>query len=185
MINIELPEDLTQILDKIIDYHKINIKPRKEMLYEYYNGNHVAINNKRQESRHLPNNKIVNPYPRYIVNTIKGYFLGKPVRYDIEDSRCYEVLDDIFDNNNEDYINIELEKTLSIMGEAFELVFINEDKEIKIAQLPPLNTIAIYDDSITPKLSAVIRYYEVSSDFILNNKPKTTVEVYLSDRIDR
>lgn len=185
MINIELPEDLTQILDKIIDYHKINIKPRKEMLYEYYNGNHVAINNKRQESRHLPNNKIVNPYPRYIVNTIKGYFLGKPVRYDIEDSRCYEVLDDIFDNNYEDDINIELEKTLSIMGEAFELVFINEDKEIKIAQLPPLNTIAIYDDSITPKLSAVIRYYEVSSDFILNNKPKTTVEVYLSDRIDR
>ena len=176
MINIELPEDLTQILDKVIHYHKTNIKPRKEMLYEYYNGNHMAIKNKRQESRHLPNNQIVNPYPRYIVNTVKGYFLGKPVRYDVEDNACYEALDDI---------NIELEKTLSIMGEAFELVFINEDKEIKIAQLPPLNTIAIYDDSITPKLSAVIRYYEVTNDFILNNKAKTTAEVYLSDRIDR
>lgn len=185
MINLELPNDLTQVLDKIIDYHKINIKPRKAMLLDYYNGNHTAILNKKAEATHLPNNKIVNPYPRYIVNTVKGYFLGKPIRYDVKEEHFYETLDDIFDANYEDDINIELEKTLSITGEAFELVFINEDKEIKIAQLPILDTIAIYDDSIVPKLNAVIRYYNVDVYYLTNTKPKTIAEVYLKDRIER
>ena len=185
MIQITLPENLASILPSVIDYHKTNIKPRKQMLLDYYNGKHINILKKKGADIYQPNNKIVNPYPRYITNTVNGYFLGKPVRYDVEEVSFYEKLDNIFDNNYEDDVNIEMEKTLSVMGETFELVFINEDKEIKFTQLPPLETIPIYDDSLIPKLSAVIRYYEVAVDFLLNPTPKTVAEVYLKDKIQR
>ena len=186
MIYMTLPEDKVNIIPTLIRYHKSEILKRRQMLFDYYNGKHTAILNKKRQSNNVPNNKIINPYPRYIVNTVQGYFLGKPVRYDSHDRALYEMIDDIFDNNYEDDLNLELAKSLSICGEAFEVVLLtkeaNQSLAVKFAQLPALQTMAIYDDSVIPKLTAVFRYYEVRD--YLTNKDITKVEIYLDDRIE-
>ena len=185
MIYMTLPEDKAPIINTLIKYHKSHILGRKEMLFDYYNGKHTGILNKKRQSKNVPNNKIINPYPRYIVNTVQGYFLGKPVRYDSNNKAIYEAIDDIFDNNYEDDINLELAKSLSICGEAFELVLLTKENgsaNVKFAQLPSLQTMAIYDDSVIPRLTAVFRYYEVHD--YLTNKDITKVEIYLDNCIE-
>lgn len=187
MIYMTLPEDKTALISTLIRYHKNEILKRKQMLFDYYNGKHTAILNKKRKSKNVPNNKIINPYPRYIVNTVQGYFLGKPVRYDSLDKALYEAIDDIYDDNYEDDLNIELAKSLSICGEAFEVILLTKDNEedssaIKFAQLPALQTMAIYDDSVIPKLTAVFRYYDVHD--YMTSQDITKVEIYLEDRIE-
>ena len=186
MIYMTLPEDKTSIIPTLIKYHKGHVFNRKKMLFDYYNGKHTEILNKKRQSKNVPNNKIINPYPRYIVNTVQGYFLGKPVRYDSNNNDLYEAIDDIFDSNYEDDLNLELAKSLSICGEAFEVILLTKEADqslvVKFAQLPALQTMAIYDDSVIPKLTAIFRYYEVHD--YLTNKDITKVEIYLEDKIE-
>lgn len=166
-----------EIKEYIEDY-KLNEVPRLKMLEDYYIGKHAII--KREKGDKLVNNKLVNPYAKYITDMLTGYFIGQPVTYTAvnnesdQDDLLLENLVEIFKANDEQEKNLERGKICSKQGRAYELIYINEDTEPRIANLSPLECFIIYDNSIEPKKKFAIRFYNVSS---LNNT-HMEVEVY-------
>lgn len=181
MLNFTLSTDTNKLIKELVDYHKQNIRPRYEHLMAYYMAKHDIT--KRPVEDGKPNNKVVNSYPDLIVNTVQGYMLGQPVKYMSEDQPFAEAVQEVLYSNNEEDHNIEILKSTSITGEAFELVYLDEDANVAFAQLPNEQTIAVYDDSIKPKLQLALRYYEVGT---LNKggQAKYRVELYWPDRIE-
>ena len=187
MLNFILPEDPKKIIDELIAYHKQYLLPRYENLMAYYMGQHAIKNRTADDGK--PNNKVANPYPDLIISTVAGYMLGQPVKY-MSDDEAYttDVQSILYDNDEEDH-NIEMLKTFSIQGEAFELVYLDEDANVCFTQLPNEQTIVVYDDSIKPKMQLALRYYEIGelSNTIADRKGAGTdykVELYWPDRID-
>lgn len=181
MINFYLPTNKHKMIDALISHHKKNLLPRYSKLYGYYKGEHAILN--KQAAANTPNNRIVNPYPAFIVNTVQGYFLGQPVRYESKDGSMTSILYPILDANTEDDENVELAKTLSIAGEAYELVYMDEEAQIQFVQLPNDETIVHYSSSLKPKIDIALRYYEeAAADDEAN--PVRYVELYYADRIE-
>lgn len=181
IVKLNLPEDTTTLIDSLIAYAKVNVFPRQQQLIDYYNGKHAILN--KTVKKDMPNNKIVNPYPHYIVNTVQGYFLGQPVRYESKDEKYAQTISDILDNNNEDDNNLELEKTLATVGEAYELVYLDEDSNICFSPLPVNETIMVYNTTVKPKAQVCLRFYTINS-IVKDADPVTKIELYWPDRID-
>jgi len=181
MLSFTLPSDPIQLIKDLIDYHKQNLLPRYEKLQAYYMGQHDITKRRTEDGK--PNNKVVNPYPDLIISTVAGYMLGQPVKYTSEDEAYLQNVQDVLSCNNEEDHNLEILKTFSVQGEAFELVYLDENADICFAQLPNEQTIAIYDDLIKPQLQLVLRYYPIGS-LKKDVDPQYKVELYWPDRID-
>lgn len=151
------------------DYlNAFNAKKSIGHLFAYYRGEHDILNRTAKGSQ--PNNKLVNAFPSYITNVNIGYFLGSPVRYTSMDENFIQVLQDIFLYNDEQDENIVLARFASIAGTAFELVYIDEDSQIRFNEISPEEMVVIYDDKITPEPIYAVRKWE--------KKRVTHLEVY-------
>ena len=128
-----------------------------------------------------PNHKVVNPYANYITDIMTGYFLGDPVTYTSEDSELLNVLNAIYNYNDESAENAELSQDASITGVAFEILYLDADKQIRFEAISSLGGIPIYEDTIEGDLLYFIRYY--TSKDILTDKETTIVEVYSRSEI--
>ena len=175
-----LEMDRSQLITELIRVHEFNFKPRYSTLLNYYNGEHEAIK-KKKAAKDKVNNKITNPFPALIVNTVQGYLLGQPVKYSSDDSKALESVKDVLYNNDEEDANSEILKTVSTCGEAFEYVYVNEDKEVEFVQLDPRETLVVYDNSLKPKILLALRYYK-TKDF--NNKETSFAELYTDSTIE-
>lgn len=175
-----LEMDRSNLITELVRVHEFEFKPRYDTLLSYYNGDHKTIA-KKKASKDKINNKIVNPFPALIINTVQGYLLGQPVKYVSDSPDEYDTVQEIFYNNDEEDANSEILKTMSTCGEAFEYVYINEDKEVEFVQLPPQETLVVYDNSLKPKMLLALRYYK-TKDF--NNYETHYAEVYTASTIE-
>lgn len=173
-------KDYTQSVDlsgeDIADIIKNTDKTNYVILQEYYEGKH-AILTRPNASPSAPNNKLVNNFPGYITGVNVGYFMGKPVSYSAgrEASGLLEDLKDIFVQNDEQAENARIAKIASIKGKAYELLWLDEDGQVKFYAVEPENMILVYDNKITPVPLYAIRY---------RVKDKTTyAELYTKDMI--
>ena len=150
---------------------------RKKKLANYYVANH-AIKNRTMVDAAKPNNKVVNPYANYITDIITGYFMGEPVGYNSEETELLNVLNAIYNYNDEAAENSELAKDASIYGVAFERVYLedSESKSVRFKKLDAEGCIPIYDNTVEEDLLFFIRYYDEKD--ILSGNTKTFVEVY-------
>ena len=173
-----LDEDRKEVINQLIFHHEQIYKGRLEKLKRYYNGKHDILNKK--SDKYKPNNKVVNPFPALIVNTVQGYLLGQPVKYICENEEALDKVLDVYYNNDEEDLNSEILKTMSVCGEAFEYVYINENKSIEFVQLPVEETILVYDNGLKPKSIMCIRYYDTVDIF---NNVIRKAEVYTDTNI--
>lgn len=160
-------------IQKFIKKHKTECT-RYDKLQNYYEGKHDILNIKKDED--VPNNMIVNPFPKYITDMLVGYFVGQPISYTSKDDNN-ALLDDlqgIFDYSDEQEENLELAKICSIKGKAYELIYRDEDARIRFNEFGPEQLFVIYDMTINPSIKFAIRYYDVGED----NDKMTFVEVY-------
>lgn len=172
----ELTPELIQVL---IKKHNTEEVPRLKKLKNYYLGKHDILNRTMADGK--PNNKIVNPYASYITDMIQGYFLGKPITYTSKDEVLLNTINELYSVNNEQAHNSLLSKDMSIYGVAYEMLYINENNEIKFAQLNPMEVFMIYDTSINPKPIGAVRYYTIKD--YLTSKSITKIEVYTDTMI--
>lgn len=150
-------------------------------LYEYYKGN-TAITKRQTADASKPNNKVVNPYAGYITDTFTGYFLGEPITYDCAaNPELLERVNAIFNYNDEAAVNAELAKDASIFGVAYELLYTDENADIRFKQIDAIKAIPIYDNTLEEDLLYFIRYYD-DVDIMTGNKT-TYIEVYSRDWI--
>jgi len=151
------------------------------MLYDYYKGK-TAITKRTMIDPSKPNNRIVNPYATYISDTFTGYFLGEPVTYNCgENEELLERITDLFNYNDEAAVNAELAKDASIFGVAYELLYTDENADIRFRKIDPIKAIPIYDNTLEEDLLYFIRYYDNVD--IMTDKKTTYVEVYSRDSI--
>ena len=166
---VESIEDITsELVLSLIERYKQNEMPRLKKLYNYYLGE-SEIKERTMKDSSKPNNRVAHPFGAYLVQIIQGYMLGKPVGYSSENKEFMLKIQDIFDKNNEQNHNSELGKNLSIFGLGYELLYMNELNEVKFANLNPMETFMIYDNTIEQNPLVAIRFYDVF-DYVKKNQ---------------
>jgi len=145
---------------------------RYSVLQDYYSGNHDILNRYYTDTS-KPNNRIVNNFASYIVDVNVGYFSGLPLTYATDNVDYYNAIQDIMTSNDEYDENTELDKQCNIKGHSFELVWINNDGDLKYKFLNPDNVIMIYSSDIDQTPLYAIRWFDevdVETDAIIARK---------------
>lgn len=142
-----------------------------DKLERYYVGDHDILHAEKTDMTG-GNNRIVNNLARYITDTATGYFLGQPVVYSSKNEEYMEILQDIFDYNDEQDHNTELGKQCSIMGDCFEMYYLDEFGQIRMGLVFPQNLILFYEteSEFTSPLAALrlIHDMDKNGNLILN-----------------
>lgn len=153
------PKDIKKIIDENFLHTKY------EKLNRYYAGEHDILNYIKNDPQ-APNNKIVHNMAKYITDTSTGYFIGKPVIYNSENEEFLEVIMQIYSDNDEQDHNTELAKQTSIFGECPEMLYLDEDCNIRFAKVYPGNVLMIYetDAPYTSPLAVIRRTVSTDKD---------------------
>ena len=146
------------LLAKLIGKHSLE-QERYEKLYNYYIGKH-AICERRRSSDNIANNKIVCNHAKYIVDIAKSYLVGNPVAYSCSDGYDIEAVKNCFAVQDMPSLDAEFEKTMSIFGKAYELVYADEQSQPKSVCLPPSNTFIVYGAGVGEIPLYGIHYYK-------------------------
>lgn len=172
-------EELT--IEEIQEYIKVHSTEavKYKRLQDYYLGKHDIL--KEEKDPGIPNNKIVNPFPRYITDMLVGYFVGQPISYISKDNsnKLLEQIQPIFDYSDEQEENLELAKMCSIKGKALELLYRDEEANIRFNEIDPTEMFVIYDNKIAPAIKFAVRYYDIGEG---NNKT-TVIELYDVEKV--
>lgn len=163
------------MIQRYIQQNESNVR-RLQKLRDYYL-NKTAILNRTMSDASKPNNKIVNPYAAYITDTFTGYFLGEPVSYScLDNCEFFQRIQNLYDYNDEAAENAELGKDASIYGVAYELMYLDENADIRFRKIDAINAIPIYDNTLEEDLLYFIRYYDDTD--IVSGATTTYIEVY-------
>lgn len=153
---------------------------RRQYLHQQYDGKQDILNRTVSDPT-KPNNRLVNNYPAYITDSYTGYFMGVPVTYKAAEGAPDDMLIEIkalFDYNDEQSENAELAKEASITGDAYELLYLDSDSNVRFTALDYTETcIAVYDAALEGEMLYFIRAYDVLKDLFSNEKTQM-VEVY-------
>lgn len=150
----EMTKDL---LNELIQKHK-SFNADYLVYKQLYEGSHAILRQKPKE-QYKPDNRLVVNFAKYIVDTFNGYFIGVPVQTSHENKQVSNYLELLDGYNDQDDNNAELSKICSIYGHGYELVFNDENAEIGITHLTPLEAFIVYDDSIRQKPLFAVRYF--------------------------
>ena len=136
-------EELTRTeIVELVNQHNGRL-PRLLKLKDMYE-NRNGIKGRLQSDDSKPNNKISHPYADYIVNSIVGYFMGKPVTYSFNDNQEITALFVvIYKYNDESAENTQLATDASIYGVSCELMYLDKELNPRFKAISPLEAIAI------------------------------------------
>ncbi|AMR84362.1 phage portal protein [Bacillus thuringiensis] len=145
-----------------------------QKLYKYYMGHH-EIQNKKDRKNGNKTFRIVHNFPKYTATISTGYFMGMPVTYNTTETKALEPALDIMDENDGQTVDYDNALDMSIYGRAFRLFYHDEEGELNYKDIDPRHTIAVYDDSIKPKITDVIRFSETVTK---DNEIKVEMTIY-------
>ena len=181
MFRLESADKLTQeIVRELIIKFRGEDLPRLKKLKDYYL-NKTAILRRPCVDPSKPNNKVVHPFAQYITDTLVGYFVGEPVSYTSNED--ISMLKMIFEYNDEQDENVTLAKNCSIYGKAYELIYIDEDGNVRFVALDPREVIPVYGTSLDNELIGAIRFYMNRN--LVFGVDEMIVEVYTDKEIIR
>lgn len=169
-----------ELIIALIDRYKTQETNRMTRLMDYYIAK-SDVKSRAMTDSSKPNNKIANPFASYIVDTVQGYFLGKPVAYQSDNEDLMVRIQTVYDRNHEQAHNSKMGKQLSITGIAYELMYMNEQNEVKFAMIDPREVFMIYDNSIEQKSLMAVRFYDVH-DYVTDEEV-THIELYSNNMI--
>jgi SPP1 family phage portal protein len=162
-----LPKDKEMdlsLLDDFLGKHKRECVTRYEKLYNAYKSDHDILHaNKKADWK--PDNRIVVNFPKYIIDTMNGFFIGNPIKIVAQDAAVSEFVEFLDQYNDQDDNNAELSKISSIFGHGYEMYYTDEEGELCITYLSPLESFMVYDESIVERpLFFVRRYVDYNND---------------------
>ena len=155
-----LQEEISQdLILKLMEEHETE-KARIQKMKKYYK-NQNAIMNREKTDSNKPNNKLSHGYAKYITDTYCGYFLGEPVSYKSDNNDMLEKIAECYTYNDEQSANADLAHEASICGYAYEVLYVDEDSNLRFKPIETEEVIAVYDNSIEEQMQFAIRYYDV------------------------
>lgn len=172
-INIPVEQELTlELIKKIVVKYQSEFA-RLKQLKDYYDGKSPILSREDSDGDY----NTVTPWAKLIVDTLTGYFLGEPISYITEDEKLRVLLKRNSISSQDNFIG----KDCSVYGRAYEYVYVDENKDLRIDRFSPEEIIPIYDDSIKENLICVIRVVKtLNMDF---NTTGYRVEVYDDKKI--
>lgn len=168
-----------KFLTKLVERFKREEVPRFQALNRYYRTKNKILSRTMENGK--PNNKLAHSFSKYITNMATAYFMGKPIKYIVEDAEFKEALTDVFNQNYTDSLNFELSKEASKKGISFELLYINEAGKLKSKKCNAEEIIPVYSNRVDEFLECAIRIwtdYDLDGLFL-----KEHASVYTKDSI--
>lgn len=157
-----MPKDkelTTSILDDFIGKHKQEITSRYKPLHDAYVGKHDILR-QAAKPKWKPDNRIVSNFPKYIVDTMNGFFIGNPIKVVADDDAVADFVEFLDQYNDQDDNNAELSKMCSIYGKGYEMYYADDSGELCITFLSPMEAFMIYDESIVERPLYFVRVYK-------------------------
>ena len=156
-----LPKDTEMTLDLLSEFllkHSQDCNNRMQSLYDAYTSNHEILHAPKKP-KYKPDNRIVVNFPKYIVDTMNGFFIGNPIKTVADDEAVSDFVEYLDQYNDQDDNNAELSKLCSIFGNGYEMYYTDEEPELCITYLSPLEAFMIYDESIVERPLFFVRRY--------------------------
>jgi SPP1 family phage portal protein len=135
-----------ELLEELLREHDREAS-RCKKLREAYESKHEILNATKKPN-HKPDNRIVVNFPKYILDTFEGFFIGNPIKTVAEDKAVADYVEHLDKYNDQDDNNAELSKLGSMFGKGYELYFTDEESEQAITYMSPEVSFMVYDDSI-------------------------------------
>ena len=135
-----------ELLDELLREHDKEAS-RYKKLREAYESKHEILNAQKKPN-HKPDNRIVVNFPKYILDTFEGFFIGNPIKTVTKDKAVADYVEHLDKYNDQDDNNAELSKLGSMFGKGYELYFTDEESEQAITYMSPEVSFMVYDDSI-------------------------------------
>jgi SPP1 family phage portal protein len=159
MFRISKDEELTlELLQEFLTEHKNEVADKYSKLKAAYESDHEILHYPKK-AKHKPDNRIVVNFPKYIVDTMNGFFLGNPIKTVADEANVAEYVEYLNQYNDQDDNNSELSKICSIFGKGYEMYFTDEEAELCITYLDPTEAFMIFDDSILERPLYFVRRY--------------------------
>jgi SPP1 family phage portal protein len=160
MFRLPQGQELTiELLDKFLSLHKQEVTERYQKLKDAYESKHDILNARKKDAN-KPDNRIVVNFPKYITDTFNGFFIGNPIKVVADDEAVADFVEFVDQYNDQDDNNAELSKLCSIYGKGYELYYLDEDKNLCITYLSPMEAFMIYDDSVVERPMYFVRRYK-------------------------
>lgn len=156
-----LPKDTEitiSLLSEFLDKHRREVTGRYQKLHDAYCSDHEILH-LPAKPKYKPDNRIVVNFPKYIVDTMNGFFIGNPVKIVADEEKVADFVEYLDQYNDQDDNNAELSKICSIFGHGFEMYYTDEHSELCITYLSPLEAFMIHDESIVERPMYFVRRY--------------------------
>ena len=145
-----------ELLQEFLDKHKKEVNNRYSKLKAAYESDHDILHADKKAA-HKPDNRIVVNFPKYIVDTINGFFIGNPIKVIADDKAVSDYVEFLDQYNDQDDNNAELSKLCDIYGKGYEVYYTDENAELCITYCSPIEAFMIFDDSIVERPMYFIR----------------------------
>ena len=166
------------VLSGYIEDHNIEVSTRYRPLLDAYMTDY-PIFHMPPKPAYKPDSRIAVNFAKYITDTMNGFFLGNPIKLQSDDETVLNYVEFLDQYNNQDDNNAELSKTCSIFGSGYEMYYVDENGQIGITYLTPIEAFMIYDDSILQNPRYFVRLY-LDTDNIVHGSvsDETTVKYF-------
>lgn len=172
-----------ELLDEFIKRHRALVTARYSILKDYYAGKHRILEQKQKEE-YKPDNRVVVNFPKYLIDTFEGYLMGTPVRISHDDDTVNEYIGNLSDFNNLQDVLYEIKKNTLEFGIGYGLLFMDEDSQVNIIDLSPMDTFIIKDDSIRKKPMYGVNYHYTEDNKIVGSYSDSEKIVYFEEGED-
>lgn len=156
-----LPKDTEitlTVLQQFLDRHMAEVNNRYKKLHDAYKSEHEILSYPAKP-KYKPDNRIVVNFPKYIVDTMNGFFIGNPIKIVADDEAVSDFVEYLDQYNDQDDNNAELSKICSIFGNGYEMYYTDENSELCITYLNPMEAFMIYDESIIERPLFFVRRF--------------------------
>ncbi len=168
-----------ELLMDYINCHSQLVESKYKQLKNAYENDYEILHAPKKPD-YKPDNRIPVNFARYIVDTMNGFFMGIPVKVfsDLEEvSQYVELLDQY---NDQDDNNAELSKICDIYGHGYEMYYVDDQAEIGITYLSPMEGFMIYDNSIIERPAYFVRYYTDTAGILRGSLSDSSSVTYFS-----
>ena len=167
-----------ELLKKMIQKFNQEIQPKIKKYKNYYDGIQ-AILNKSYSDASKPCNKTVINYCKNIVDSYCGY-MATPGYITYKSNDDITEIMDVLKYNDYQAEDADFLLDALIHGTAAELMFLDDEGQVRFRLINPLQCFAIYDDSLTGDLTHFVRWYDADA---WDDTRKYKVDVYSDSSI--
>lgn len=174
MFNLSKQTELTpDLLYKMLNRFNINVLPKLQKYKNYYDGTQ-AILCKHYADASKPCNRVITNYCSDIVSSYSGYIASPGYISYTSPNDISEVMDCLRYNDYQDEDSDFLNDAL-VYGVAAELMYTDEQGQVRFRLIEPTCCFGVYDDSLTGDLMYFVRWYKAND---WDNSDLYNVDVY-------